>query len=109
LSPQESLAAITISQTHTAIVTSAERLLTFGNNDNGQLATDREGPIREPWFYRLYDEMNVGYDQVIDRNDPLRQGFVFSGWYLDPDLTDPWTDERMPDRDVVLYGRFLVE
>jgi uncharacterized repeat protein (TIGR02543 family) len=109
LSTDESIVKITISQTHTAIITSTQRLLTFGNNDYQQLGTNQVGTIKEPWFYRLYDEMQVGYDEIMDLSAPEQEGFVFSGWYQDPALTDPWIDERMPERDVILYGRFMVE
>ncbi len=39
---------------------------------------------------------------------PSKEGYVFSGWYLDEELTNLFTDEIMPSRNITLYAKWEV-
>lgn len=48
----------------------------------------------------LYDE------PIADFSVPDREGFTFSGWYLDEDYSEAFDYERMPDHDIDVYAKW---
>lgn len=46
--------------------------------------------------------------EIIVQDPPVREGFTFSGWYLDEDLTIPFTSKTMPYEDIRLYGEWII-
>lgn len=48
-----------------------------------------------------------GGDPVADYAPEAPVGMEFSGWYTDPELTEPWNKpDVMPTHDIVVYGQF---
>lgn len=37
---------------------------------------------------------------------PKRKGYAFAGWYLDKKLTKPWTEQKVPARDLTIYAKW---
>lgn len=46
-------------------------------------------------------------DPIADYTPEAPEGYMFSGWYTDPELTTPWDQpDAMPAHDIVVYGQF---
>ncbi|MCF7930815.1 MAG: extracellular solute-binding protein [Acholeplasmataceae bacterium] len=46
-------------------------------------------------------------DQITEPTNPTMEGFaVFEGWYLDPELSEPFVFNTMPDHDLTLYAKW---
>lgn len=37
---------------------------------------------------------------------PEREGYAFAGWYLDKKLTQPWTEQKVPAKDLTIYAKW---
>ena len=37
---------------------------------------------------------------------PKREGYAFAGWYLDKKLTKPWTEQKVPAKDLTIYAKW---
>ncbi len=50
-------------------------------------------------------DLVADYDEtIIEPADPTRDGYDFTGWYLDEDLTDGFEFTTMPAEDLTLYA-----
>lgn len=54
-------------------------------------------------LYPLYADATVRYDSLPT---PVRSGYSFDGWYLDPDLTQKVSGDISTSEDVVLYAKW---
>lgn len=44
---------------------------------------------------------------IVKPSNPVKQGYIFKGWYEDEKLTKPYTiPERMPDKDSLVYAKW---
>lgn len=51
------------------------------------------------------DAILVEFDAAIELpDDPTYEGFTFDGWFLDEELTEPFTYETMPAEDLTLFA-----
>ena len=47
------------------------------------------------------------YDtNVVSPNDPVKDGYIFGGWYVDSELTTMYTFTTMPSEDITLYAKW---
>jgi hypothetical protein len=46
------------------------------------------------------------FDQPIALIDPIFDGYIFNGWYIDEDLTTPYNPTTMPPNDLILWAMF---
>ena len=54
------------------------------------------------------DSITAPYDSVINMpNDPTKPGFSFAGWYLDEELSQAFTSEKMPMGPTTLYAKWV--
>lgn len=53
------------------------------------------------------DPLTVDYGSEITLEDPIRFNYEFAGWYLDEELTDPFTSTTMPAFDLTLYAKWI--
>ena len=37
---------------------------------------------------------------------PKWEGYAFAGWYLDKKLTKPWTEQKVPAKDLTIYAKW---
>jgi uncharacterized repeat protein (TIGR02543 family) len=89
------------------------KILVWGNNDDGQLGdgtlTMRLLPIEidyADWNY--YNSSNFDYlESIVLIAEPLREGYLFDGWYMDKNLTSSFTLTQMPEYDFVLYAKWV--
>lgn len=58
--------------------------------------------------YELDNTVTLAAGAPVEAYAPTApEGYVFSGWYTDPELTQPWDQpEKMPSNDIVVYGQF---
>jgi alpha-tubulin suppressor-like RCC1 family protein len=114
LNPGETITQVSLGGYFSSALTSEGHLLTWGNNDVGQLGvgtTNNEMTPTKPVF---------GYSKLIriDRNNfndtivpfsPVHEGSLFLGWYSDQLLMDKFELMNMPAKSIVLYGKFISE
>ncbi|QWC00193.1 InlB B-repeat-containing protein [Mycoplasmatota bacterium] len=61
--------------------------------------------------YHLDDQIFTEWqaaNQIYEPYTPSKEGHVFIGWYMDPDLTEPY-QEMVIDKDINIYGAFEIE
>lgn len=64
-----------------------------------QYETD-SGTVTEP-VTKKYGENTI-------RDNPVRDGYAFAGWYTDAGFENLYVDTTMPDRDLTLYGKWEI-
>ena len=47
------------------------------------------------------------YGADITRENPVRDGYAFAGWYTDRNYENAYTNTTMPDQDLTLYGKWV--
>ncbi len=55
------------------------------------------------------DPISVTYQQDIPHRIPTKSGYLFSGWYLDADLSVPFDNDLMPAHDLFLYAKWTLD
>lgn len=55
-----------------------------------------------------FDPLELNYNTNLLIPDPVKDGFVFVGWYIDADYTIEFEDIRMPDQDLVLHAKWHI-
>lgn len=65
-----------------------------------------DGVVTEDDFY---EAVEVGYGTLLDNSDPIKNRYVFSGWFTDDKCTVPFVETHMPARDLSLYGYFVYD
>lgn len=45
---------------------------------------------------------------VIEPIKPVKEGYTFDGWYMDSDLTIPYTFSTMPGDNIQLYAKWMI-
>lgn len=48
-------------------------------------------------------------ETIVLGSDPIREGFIFEGWYLNLGLTEAFTMSEMPDYNITLYAKWTEE
>lgn len=54
------------------------------------------------------EPINVAYQSTIHLQSPSRIGYAFVGWFLDENLSVPFTQSSMPANDLVIYAKWQV-
>ena len=53
------------------------------------------------------ESIKTEYGKEIEKpEDPTKQGYIFKGWYSNPELTQGYTFTTMPDKDIKLYAKW---
>ena len=85
------------------------RIFTWGRDNAGQLGdaslTNNPTPalITTVSNIEVYSE-TYGYEAQVTEYILNKEGFTFSGWYSDVELTIPYTFTTMPAYTLNLYG-----
>lgn len=99
---------------NTSVISSTGRVFSWGENNAGQLGdnsiTDKLVPteITSVGESLIHSEM-AEYGMALEEFIPSKPGYIFTGWYEDQNLTDPYVFETMPDYSFNLYGMWLFE
>ena len=85
-------------------------MFTWGFNEYAQLGDDTKNnksiPTLLPFYTpELANTINYFFNAtVIEPTEPTREGYTFSGWYYDEQLTVPYVFSTMPAENLTLYG-----
>jgi uncharacterized repeat protein (TIGR02543 family) len=99
---------------HSLAVTSRNNVFTWGWNGYGQLGfglyPERTGEPSLAYLYPAALENYIIYDANVGLTEymPERTGFIFSGWFVDKDMTVPYVFSSFIDNSLVLYGYWTV-
>lgn len=97
---------------HTIFITSHGSIYVCGDGINGQLGngsitSDIKSPFELPIILlNEFTTIEYVYGQELNYN-PVLEGYTFSGWYLDENLTIPMTQNTMSTEHIILFGRFI--
>ncbi|MFH0992920.1 MAG: leucine-rich repeat protein, partial [bacterium] len=50
------------------------------------------------------DPESIAFDTILEVSTPTKENCIFLGWYLNEELTSPFTLTRMPAEDLILYA-----
>ena len=121
------IVAIAGGRYHTVGLTSANQLIAVGSNAEGQIAFSSNGssnttnnkpkdPIENKDKENYIISFNTNDGSEIDEiklergsefkspKDPMRDGYIFAGWYSDKELTKYFEFPKKIDSDLVLYA-----
>nr|WIF89110.1 InlB B-repeat-containing protein [Acholeplasma laidlawii] len=104
---------VSLGGSHSAALTSSGRLFTWGSNADGRLGDGTTTNLSTPAeitqaHYELLHSDTVIYNQNITEYMPIREGYTFSSWFSDTNLTIPYMFRTMPAVDVLLYGKWTI-
>ena len=46
----------------------------------------------------------VMHSETVDPDEPVKEGYVFTGWYTDRDCTNAWSEENAVTGSMTLYA-----
>ncbi|XMB73072.1 InlB B-repeat-containing protein [Mycoplasmatota bacterium WC30] len=98
---------------HSSAITLEGRIFTWGYNDFGRLGDGTTDISYNPKEIQIYypETINVDvYSFQADINEYVSEvyGNSIDGWYIDMDLTIPYTLTAMPSKDLILYGEYTL-
>jgi uncharacterized repeat protein (TIGR02543 family) len=111
LGAEEIINNIYIGNRFSSALSSEGSLFIWGYNSSGQLGdgttTSRSTPaaISSPVPTSVHLE-TINYASGLVEYVPQREGYTFSGWYTDVNLTTLYIFTTMPGNNVTLYGRW---
>lgn len=99
---------------NTSVISSTDRVFSWGENNAGQLGdnsiTDKLVPtkITSVGESVIHSE-KVEFGMSLEEFTPNKPGYIFTEWYEDQNLINPYVFETMPDYSFNLYGMWLLE
>ncbi len=54
----------------------------------------------------LIEDITYSISDPVDLPEPTKEGYIFSGWYLDEALTDVFDVESVEDEEIILYAKW---
>ena len=111
LNENETIIQVSLGEYHSIVMTSNGRILTWGSNTFGQLGigttTWKTSPtVVQIFVPKMFEIIMYDYNESIEYV-PTRAGSIFLGWYIDQNLTIPYTSTTMPAKNLILYGRWV--
>ncbi len=111
LNDNETITQVSLGENHSIVMTSNGRILTWGSNTFGQLGIGttiwKSSPsVVQIFVPKMVETIMYDYNESIEYV-PTRVGSIFLGWYIDENLTIPYTSTTMPAEDLILYGRWI--
>jgi uncharacterized repeat protein (TIGR02543 family) len=110
LEDNESIILVELGYWHTSVLTSLGRVFIWGNNASGQLGdgtlTSQLTQIELEKIV-IHEQEAYDYHSVIDEYKPVRDGYTFSGWFMDNTFTDAYELSTMPAENVDLFGYWI--
>ena len=65
-----------------------------------------DGIVTTDDFYTAYE---IAYGTYLENTYPIKNRYVFSGWFKDDKCTIPFTENFMPAENISLYGYFVYD
>ena len=50
---------------------------------------------------------NLCDSSIYEPTDPIKDGYIFAGWYSNPELTNLYTFNKMPAQNITLYAKWV--
>jgi uncharacterized repeat protein (TIGR02543 family) len=99
----------------TTAISGTGNLYVWGGNTFYQLGTQGTDNVLEPILLLSTNDPQIfiAAEYWLNEGDsiteftPYKPGYVFDGWYLDAEMTIPFTLSTMPGYDLDLYGKFV--
>ena len=109
----EIIIQISLGYFHSSALTSEGRIFTWGINNYGQLGDgttfNRTTPTVSNYSKLVSSDLFIyNYNEIINEYSPTRIGYLFTGWYSDPGLTQLYTFTTMPAEDITLYANWII-
>lgn len=116
LAAGDSSFAVLLQRTNSAVLTAEGAIFCWGANEEGQLGdgttksrvVPKEITESVP-VSTLSKTVYAGAEAILSPYEPLREGFRFSGWFLDRELSTPFAADSPVTGDLVLYGGWIPE
>ena len=94
-------------------ISSNNRIFSWGLNNFGQLANgntvNQTTPVIPNFVYpELSDSVEKQYSDRLNSPSLTREGYTFSGWFLDINLTQQLSIDYLVVEDLVLYGKWIL-
>jgi uncharacterized repeat protein (TIGR02543 family) len=109
LDPDETIVNVSLGLHHSSALSSKGQVYIWGDNEYGQLGDtttiNKLSPENLPIIY-CSTVQTYFYSLPITEYCPVREGYNFSGWYTDANLTTPYTYGNMPSKDLCLFGKW---
>ena len=108
------IAAMVLGGNHSLAKTKDGILYVWGKNTNGQLGNgqveDEDQPVQTLFRYPI-TEHSMMYEtgEEINLYEPSKTGYMFSGWFIDEQMTQSFDGIFMPETDLHLYGYWISE
>jgi uncharacterized repeat protein (TIGR02543 family) len=105
---------ISLGSNHSSILTSTNRMFTWGKNLDSQLGDqltiDRYIPIEvETKYPNLSLTETYDYGSLLTPFEPIKEGYQFSGWYTNIDMSTLYVFDTMTSNDITLIGYWETE
>jgi uncharacterized repeat protein (TIGR02543 family) len=115
LSESEYIVEIYTGSQHGFLVTNLGRIIGFGLNSHGELGFSNLNYYGTPVDIELDFVSNdktyeyYAYGETLSLIIPEKEGYLFKGWYIDPELTIAFDLEVMPGENVTLYPKWELD
>lgn len=117
LSEGDEIESIQMGVLHTILTTTYQRIFAWGeeqiesseSEDPAYMLTPTDIGSAFYGFNTLLSADTAYYLETLDLNQPTKSGYVFAGWYQDKERSIPLTDLIMPDKDLILYAKWIPE
>ena len=111
LNPGDIISKVSLGGYHSSLLTSDGEIFLWGYNTYGQLGdatyASRYLPVQTVYDFTLLLEDIFDYDSSIIEYEPILEGYTFSGWYIDIEMTTLYDFIKMPCFDILLYGKWV--
>jgi len=108
LNESENISEVTLGCYFNILRTSENRLLAWGHNVYGQLGLTNDWLPEGILDWELEESKSFKYGtSVNDLEAPVKEGYVFIGYYLDKELTQPL--KILPANDINVYIQWIKE
>ncbi|HHX78249.1 MAG TPA: hypothetical protein GX695_00650 [Acholeplasmataceae bacterium] len=104
--------SISLGLYHSSAISSDGRFFSWGWNNKGQLG---EGTFQNKFYPTKmeYNELSLIFTDKYESGKEIKEyvpkldDYIFSGWYLDSDLFEPFVNKNMVEKNIILYGRWI--
>jgi uncharacterized repeat protein (TIGR02543 family) len=109
----EMISSMTLGGVASSAISSNGRIFAWGQNMSGQLGdrttTNRYTPVWTCFYYSTLTHIDI-YDYATQTAEYVitKEGYTFTGWYTDRDLTEGYVFTYMPANNFILYGSWVI-